>query len=190
MCISVIARHNAFPACVRPWLKRYVTRWSICSCSSDIATLNDVSCNELIYYTIVLFFSSSQINYIVSSGKQSFVISRKFSCHLGKMEEMKCMNVWKVMWDVAWIVVAGRQQHSILTLVHVTINSVNNTSRLPWQWLAEQANANMGCSKTLFLVNFVFKFIILCRAFSDFDAFPCACSTPIENEFEPKMKIR
>ena len=76
MCIlSVIARCNAISACVRSWLNRYVTRWSICSCSSDTATVNDISCNDLIYYNIVLF--SRDLKLIIwFSVKQSFVITR------------------------------------------------------------------------------------------------------------------
>ena len=39
-----------------------------------------------------------------------------------------------------------------LTVFHVTLHSGINTSRLPWQRRAEQAAANMSCSKTFFLV--------------------------------------
>ena len=76
LILSIIARHNAMSACVRPWLKMYVTQWSICSCSSDIATLNDVSCNDLIYYAIVLF--SGDLELIISLSRENKVsISRE-----------------------------------------------------------------------------------------------------------------
>ena len=73
MCIIfVIAKHNAVSACVRPWLGRYVTRWSLCSGSSDIATLNDVSCNDLINYTIVLF--SRDLKLIILLSRENKVL--------------------------------------------------------------------------------------------------------------------
>ena len=73
MCkLSVIARHNALSACVRPWLTRYVTRWSIRSCSSDTATLNDVSYNDLIYYTIIL--SSWDLKLIILLSRENKVL--------------------------------------------------------------------------------------------------------------------
>ena len=70
-----------------------------CSCSSDIATMNDVSCNDLIYYTIILF-SHDLINYIGISGgnkvslswdfKKMFLLSREN----GGNKIYECMALW------------------------------------------------------------------------------------------------
>ena len=64
---------------------------------------NDMTWFNILHYHFV--FSRSQINYIIISGKQNFVMLRKLSCYLGKTnrkltcyhgktEEIKCMNAW------------------------------------------------------------------------------------------------
>ena len=56
----------------------------------------------------------------------------------------------KVTWDIVWIVVAGRQKRSTLSLLQVTLHSEIDTSWLPWRLRAEQATASSVYTNNVF----------------------------------------